>query len=165
MFILLLKKDKESIDGKENVSRENESVNFKKEKKTNQWKWIFRKRIAEMQRHWIVALMLFLLSIGTGIFLQMVDDSIRSYEGIESENYTEDTYTISSNTMLQIDKKELLELFSDSECSLLDPCNLVVSQKTGIKVNENNFSFASLPAYERKSKNEFSIYVLKDNPS
>lgn len=155
-----LKKDKESIDGKENDFLEKENVNFKKEKKTNQWKWIFRKRMTEMQRHWIVALMLFLLSIGTGISLQMVDDSIRSYEGIEADNYTEDTYTISSNTMLQIDKKELLELFSDSECSLLDPCNLVVSQKTGIKVNENNFSFASFPSYERKSKNEFSIYVL-----
>lgn len=155
-----LKKDKEFIDRKENVLLENESENLKAERKTRQWKWIFRRRTAEMQRHWIVALMLFLLSIGTGMSLQMVDDSIRSYEGVKAENYTEDTYTISSDTMLQIDKKELLELFSDSECSLLDPCNLVVSQKTGIKVNENNFSFASLPAYERKTKNEFSIYVL-----
>lgn len=155
-----LEKDKESIDREENVFLKNKNADLKKEKKTNQWKWIFKRRMTEMQRHWIVALMLFLLSICTGISLQAVNDSICSYEGVKAGDYTEDTYTLYSDTMMQIDKEELLELFSDPECSLLDPCNLVVSKGTGIKVNENNFSFASLPAYESTSKNDFSIYVL-----
>lgn len=136
-----------------------ESKNINKEK-NNHISWIFKTRLSSGKHSFLFAIALFIITLLSGISMQLTNHSIQSYEKIDAGYYTGDTYSLYSDSIIQLTSDELLDIYTNPDTALLDPCSSIVTLQTGIKVSPSNFSFVEQPPYIREDNKAFAIYAL-----
>ncbi len=136
-----------------------ESKNINKEK-NNHISWIFKTRLSSGKHSFLFAIALFIITLLSGISMQLTNHSIQSYEKINAGYYTGDTYSLYSDSIIQLTSDEMLDIYTNPDTALLDPCSSIVTLQTGIKVSPSNFSFVEQPPYIREDNKAFAIYAL-----
>lgn len=130
------------------------------EKKVNPISWIFKTRVSSSKHSFLFAIALFIITLLSGISTQLTYHSIQSHEKISASYYTDDTYSLYSDSIMQLTSNEMLNIYTNPDTALLDPCSSIITLQTGIKISPSNFSFITLPPYIREDNNAFSIYAL-----
>ncbi len=139
---------------------DNNSMHELHEKKVNHISWIFKTRVSSGKHSFLFAIALFIITLLSGISMQLTYHSIQNYEKVNASYYTDDTYSLYSDSIMQLTSNEMLEIYTNPDTALLDPCSSTITLQTGIKVSPSNFSFITLPPYIREDNNAFPIYAL-----